>query len=298
MTMSDLSPVKEVQIRRFAHQIRLETLRELVGLGFGHVGGCMSICELLAVLYSGQLHAGPAEKDDPNRDRLICSKGHAGPAVYAALALRGFMPLEMLSTLNRSGTRLPSHCDRNLTPGIDMTTGSLGQGLSVGVGAALGCRLDGRESSLYVIVGDGEAQEGQIWEAAMAASQFQLSNLIVFIDHNGYQINGPISQINDISNFAQRFESFGWNTIEVDGHDVRQLHEAISEAKHSEEKPTAIIMHTVKGYGCKYALESARCHSLNMPADKLAESIALVEEEIARCDEILREGGGGKCVER
>lgn len=285
--MNAFSSTKEVQVRRFAHQIRLETIRELVELGFGHIGGAMSICELLAVLYSGQLRADPAKRDDPDRDRLICSKGHAGPAVYAALALRGFMPLEMLSTLNKPGTRLPSHCDRNLTPGIDMTTGSLGQGLSVGAGAALGCRLDGRKSHLYVIIGDGEAQEGQIWEAAMAAAQFRLSNLIAFIDSNGYQINGTISQVNDISNFAQRFESFGWNTIEVDGHDVRQLHEAISEAKRSEEKPTAVIMHTIKGCGCKYALESARCHSLQMPADKLAESIALVEEEIARCDRIL-----------
>lgn len=287
--MDTLSMRDEVRIRKFAQQIRLETIKELVELGFGHVGGAMSICELLAVLYSGQLNTDPSRPDDPDRDRLICSKGHAGPAVYAALALRGFMPLELLTTLNKPGTCLPSHCDMNLTPGIDMTTGSLGQGLSVGAGVALGNRLDLRASYAYVIIGDGEAQEGQIWEAAMAAAQFGLSHLIALIDSNGYQINGPISEVNDISNFAQRFDSFGWDTLEVDGHDVRQLHEAISKAKCSEHRPTAIIMHTVKGYGCKYALEAERCHSLKMPADKLAESIALVEEEIARCDRLLEE---------
>lgn len=287
--MTTLSLKDELYIRKFAQQIRFETIKELVELGFGHIGGAMSICELLAVLYSGQLNSDPSRRDDPDRDRLICSKGHAGPAVYAALALRGFMPMEMLATLNKPGTRLPSHCDRNLTPGIDMTTGSLGQGLSVGVGTALGNRLDSRENYTYVIIGDGEAQEGQIWEAAMAASQFSLSHLVAFIDSNGYQINGPISEVNDISNFAQRFDSFGWNTMEVNGHDVKQLHETISKAKCSDQKPTAIIMHTIKGYGCKYALEAERCHSLKMPAEKLEESLSIVKTEIDCLDRALRE---------
>lgn len=287
--MAKLSITDEVRIRRFAHRIRLATIKELVALGFGHVGGAMSICELLAVLYAEQLNVDPARLHDPDRDRLICSKGHAGPAVYAALALKGFLPMELLETLNQPGTCLPSHCDRNLTPGIDMTTGSLGQGLSVGVGVALGNRIDGRESDTYVLIGDGESQEGQIWEAAMAASQFDLPHLIALIDNNGYQINGSISEVNDINNFAQRFDSFGWNTIEVNGHDIRQLHEAISKAKRFGQKPTAIVMHTVKGYGCRYALEAERCHSLVMPADRLAKSIALIEEEIARCDKILGE---------
>lgn len=288
---STLSPADLARIGSFAWRIRLETIKELTELGFGHIGGAMSVCELLAVLYSGLLHADPGRPDDPDRDILICSKGHAGPAVYAALALRGFMPMELLATLNKPGTRLPSHCDRNLTPGIDMTTGSLGQGLSVGVGAALGSRLAGRDSRCFVIIGDGEAQEGQIWEAAMAAAHFRLSHLIAVIDHNGYQINGPITEVNDISNFAPRFESFGWNVLEADGHDIGQLYSAMEAARRCEDRPTAVVMHTIKGYGCQYALEQARCHSLKMPADKLAGSLALVEAEIARYDAMLGKGG-------
>lgn len=285
--MKKLLYSEELQIMRFAQSVRLETIKELVELGFGHVGGAMSICELLGVLYSGELKCDPSNPNDPERDILICSKGHAGPALYSALALRGFMPMEMLATLNQPGTHLPSHCDRNLTPGVDMTTGSLGHGLSVGVGAALGNRLNSKDNYVYVIVGDGEAQEGQIWEAAMAASKFALSHLILFIDSNKYQINGSIAEVNDISNFSSRFRSFGWNTLDVDGNDVRQVYEAIEEAKECPDRPTAIILHTVKGYGCKYALEAARCHSMKMPAEKLAESISIIELDIARIDRLL-----------
>lgn len=275
----------QLRTARFAEQIRLETIKELVSLGFGHIGGCMSICELLAVLYSG----GMRRWGEAGGDIFICSKGHAGPAVYAALALSGSMPLSMLNELNRPGTRLPSHCDRRLTPGVDMTTGSLGQGLSVGVGAALGRRLDGLDSRVYVLIGDGEAQEGQIWEAAMAASQYGLSNLVAFIDYNKYQINGAVNEVNDICNFAERFASFRWSTLSVNGHDVGAVRSAIEDAR-SSKRPTAIILDTVKGYGCKYALEQPRCHSLNMPADKLQESIALTKERIAAYSRAL-EGG-------
>jgi len=276
-----------LRLKLFAEEIRLATIRELVELGFGHVGGAMSICELLAVLYGGQLHHKVSAPKDPDRDYLVCSKGHAGPAVYAALALSGYMPAEMLSTLNKPATRLPSHCDRNLTPGIDMTTGSLGLGLSVGAGICMGNRIDARNNYTYVIIGDGEAQEGQIWEAVMAASHHKLSRLIAFVDYNGYQINGRVADINNICNFSQRFESFGWNSIDTDGHDVAALWDAIDKAKSSVDKPTAIIMHTVKGYGCKYALEQARCHSLKMPADKLSESIDILEHIIREYETLL-----------
>lgn len=281
-----LTERKTLELRLFAEQIRLATVEELVELGFGHVGGAMSICELLAVLYGGQLRHDVNAAHDPDRDYLVCSKGHAGPAVYSALALRGFMPLETLKTLNKPATRLPSHCDRNLTPGIDMTTGSLGLGLSVAAGICLGNRIDGRDNYCYAIVGDGEAQEGQIWEAVMAASHHKLSRLIAFIDYNRYQINGKVEDINNISNFSQRFESFGWNSIEVNGHDVAALWEAIDRAKVSD-RPSAIVMHTVKGYGCKYALEQARCHSLKMPADMLEETIEILRKNIRGYENLL-----------
>lgn len=284
--MKTMTITREVEIRRFSEQIRLETVKELVSLGTGHVGGCMSVCELLGVLYSGVMNADPGRPTAPDRDMLICSKGHAGPAVYAALALRGFMPLSELQTLNRPGTHLPSHCDRNLTRGIDMTTGSLGQGLSAGAGAALGLRLDGRNSYVYVIVGDGELQEGQVWEAVMAAAQYRLSNLVAFIDHNKFQINGAVEDVNGVGDLESRFKSFKWNAITVDGHDVKAIYKAVAFAK-AQEGPTAVILETIKGYGCKYALEQPRCHSLKMPADKLHESIELIEKRIADLDRQL-----------
>lgn len=286
--MKKLTDLEVNKINRFAEQIRLETVKELVTLGFGHIGGCMSICELLAVLYSGVMHVDPEEPKAPDRDMLVCSKGHAGPAVYAALALRGFMPLEELATLNKPGTHLPSHCDRNLTRGVDMTTGSLGQGLSVAAGAALGLRLDKSDRYVYAIIGDGELQEGQNWEAAMAAAQYKLSHLIAFVDHNKLQINGSVESVNGIEDLEARFRGFNWNTIRVSGHDVAAIYEAIEQAKENS-MPTAIILETVKGYGCKYALEQPRCHSLKMPAEKLGETISLIEKRIAEYDKAIGE---------
>ena len=167
-----------------------------------------------------------------------------------------------------------------------MTTGSLGQGLSAGAGAALGLRLDGRNSYVYVIVGDGELQEGQVWEAVMAAAQYRLSNLVAFIDHNKFQINGAVEDVNGVGDLESRFKSFKWNAITVDGHDVKAIYKAVAFAK-AQEGPTAVILETIKGYGCKYALEQPRCHSLKMPADKLHESIELIEKRIADLDRQL-----------
>lgn len=251
----------------------------------------MSICDLLAVLYGKVMRVNPQEPNMEQRDRFICSKGHAGPAVYAALALKGYFPLEMLKTLNRLGTNLPSHCDRNLTPGVDMTTGSLGQGLSVSVGVALGNRLKGMENDIFVVLGDGECQEGQVWEAAMAAAQYNLSHLIAFIDYNKLQINGTVESVNNITNFCQRFQSFYWNTELVDGHDVDAIYSAICRAKNQKERPSLIVLDTIKGYGCKYALaHSPRNHSIPMPEAELEESLSLLEDELIGYERILKEG--------
>jgi len=218
-------------LRVFAEEIRVQTLKTFQALGFGHVGGAMSIIETLAVLYGEEMKYDPKNPKWEDRDWLVMSKGHAGPALYATLALKGFFPKEELLTLNRGGTNLPSHCDRNKTTGIDMTTGSLGQGISAAAGVALGNRTDGRDSYTYLVVGDGECNEGQVWEGAMFASQFKLSNLILFVDSNKQQLDGYTKNIMDLGDIGAKFESFGFFTQRIDGHSVDEIKAAIQKAK-------------------------------------------------------------------
>jgi transketolase len=261
-------------------KIRIETIKQMTEIGFGHIGGSMSIADVLGVLYGDVMHLEPNDPGWKDRDYLVCSKGHAGPAVYAALALRGYFPMNWLKTLNRPQTNLPSHCDRTKTPGIDMTTGSLGQGLSAAAGIALGNRIEHRDNYTYAIVGDGECDEGQIWEAAMAAGHYKLSNLIAFVDYNGIQIDGPVEMINDITNFAERFSAFRWHAQEVDGHDVAAIDGAITRAKAVKDKPSVIVLKTVKGQGCAYVVSMSYNHHIPMPKDKLEESLRILEEEV------------------
>lgn len=260
---------------QFAIDIRIQTIRQIARRGFGHIGGAMSIVDLLSVLYGLEMNCNAKNPRMEDRDWLVCSKGHAGPAVYSALALKGFFPMEWLSTLNQPGTNLPSHCDRLKTPGVDITTGSLGQGLSMAAGVALAQKRDGRESVTYCITGDGECQEGQIWEAVLFAAQQNLNNLILFVDQNNEQLDGPVDQINRMERFAEKFAAFHWNVLEADGHDYAQMHEAIRSAKVHTGSPTAIILHTVKGKGCKFA-EGTFNHHINVSAEQAEEAIALL----------------------
>jgi len=241
---------KEVlSLEKFATEIRLETLKEIKTLGFGHIGGAASVIELLAVLYGRVMKVDPAKPDWPDRDYLVCSKGHAGPAIYATLALKGYFPKELLATLNKNGTTLPSHCDRLKTVGIDMTTGSLGQGASSSMGIACGNRLDGRDSTTYLILGDGELNEGQVWEAALFASHQKLDNLIAFVDENKKQLDGYTKDINDLGDIRAKFESFGWHALYVKGNDIAAIYNAIQAAKAAVGKPSVIVLDTVKGQG-------------------------------------------------
>jgi len=233
----------------FALKIRIEIMKMLGHRGFGHIGGCFSCADLFAVLYNGVIRIDPQNADMDSRDRFLISKGHAGPTAYATLALKGFFPKDWLLTLNEGGTRLPSHCDRAKTPGIDFTTGSLGQGLSVAVGVAYAYKMDKKDSAVYVLLGDGELQEGQIWEAAMAASKYRLSNICCFIDANKYQIDGSTDEIMPLIDIAEKFNAFGWYVQQVDGHDVLSIKSAIEIAKKAKNKPCAIILDTIKGYG-------------------------------------------------
>ncbi|MGN0795802.1 MAG: transketolase [Christensenellales bacterium] len=276
----DLKQLKRytMNLQEICKEIRIDTLKCIGSIGVGHIGGSLSIVEILASLYFKHMNVDPSNPKMEGRDRLVVSKGHAGPAVYATLANRGYFSKDLLLTLNKSGTLLPSHCDMNKTPGVDMTTGSLGQGFSCAVGVALGSRLKNDGATIYAIIGDGESQEGQVWEAAMYAAQAKLSNLIAFTDYNGMQIDGNTDDINSLEPLDKKWESFNWNTIVIDGHDLTQIDEAIKNAK-SQDRPTMIIAKTVKGKGVKSIEEKGyACHSLSLNEEAVNAAI----EEIRR----------------
>jgi len=265
------------RLEEAAREIRALTLDAIGFLGVGHVGGALSVVELLAVLYHQVMRVDPADPRWEGRDRLVLSKGHAGPALYAALATRGFFPREWLHTLNKGGTRLPSHCDRNRTPGVDMTTGSLGQGLSAAVGIALANRLDGRTNMVYAVLGDGESDEGQVWEAAMAASQFRLSRLVAFTDCNKLQIDGPTAEVMDLGDLGAKWAAFGWYAQRVDGHDVAAIAEAVGRAAAegaSSGRPSMIVLDTVKGKGASFCEGQASSHNMNLDYETAKKAIA------------------------
>ena len=267
------------RLKAKAREVRKAVIEAIGSLGIGHIGGCMSIVETLVVLYYRFMNVDPANPRKPDRDKLVLSKGHAGPTLYAILADRGFFPREWLSTLNRGGSRLPSHCDMNLTPGVDMTTGSLGQGLSAGVGMALGHKLDGRDSTIYVVIGDGECHEGQVWEAAMAAAHFRLDNLIAFLDYNKLALDGSLEEIMEIADITAKWVSFNWFVQRIDGHDYRQLEHAILRAKGERGRPSMIVLDTVKGKGCSFAENRVESHHMSFDMTKAREAIAALDRE-------------------
>ena len=237
------------KLQRFALEIRIGVLEQMKARGFGHVGGSLSIADALAVLYGSQMRFDPKNPCWAERDKLVCSKGHAGPAVYSALAISGFFPYEMLKTLNQPGTSLPSHCDRNKTPGVDMTTGSLGQGTSLACGMALGEKLRGRDARVFLVVGDGEANEGQVWEACMFAAAKKLGNLVLLLDVNGKQLDGCTKDILDTFDLAAKLEAFGFDTVSIDGNDIEQVYNALERTRNGGGQPHSRVPNTVKGEG-------------------------------------------------
>jgi transketolase len=260
-------------LRVVAEGIRLVTLQTFSYLGFGHIGGAMSVIEALAVLYGGEMKCDPDRPDWEERDRLVMSKGHAGPALYATLCLRGYFKKEALLELNQGGGSLPSHCDMHKTPGVDMTTGSLGQGMSTAIGIALGCRLNGSDSTTYLILGDGECNEGQVWEGAMFAAHNKLGSLIALVDWNKQQLDGYTKDVLDMGDIELKFKAFGWHTQTVDGHDPGIIKAAIIDAKSVADKPSAIILDTVKGYGCNFAEGVTANHHMNFTQEQIDKAI-------------------------
>ena len=219
----------------------------------------------------------------PDRDVIVISKGHAGPAMYATLALKGYFDLDVLDTLNQNGTILPSHTDRLKTPGVDMTTGSLGQGASLAAGAALADKLDGKKNYTYLILGDGELDEGQVWESVLFAAQRKLNHLITFVDANGKQLDGTTDEVCALGNIGAKFASFGYHTIDVaDGNDTQQIYDAILAAKQEQTRPVAVILHTVKGAGVQLYASMKNCHSPKVSAADYAAALADLEEQERR----------------
>ncbi len=271
-----LDQVTEKEIKRFAVQIRMEIVKMIARLPAGHLGGSLSIADALAVLYGKQLKHDPKNPDWENRDWVVMSKGHCGPALYATLALRGYFPMKMLETLNTPHTNLPSHCDRNRTPGIDMTTGSLGQGASTAAGVALGFKMDGKANDVYVIFGDGEIQEGQVWEMAMFAASKHLDNLIALVDYNKLQIDGrtDTDEVCCVGDIAAKFTVFGWFSQFVDGHDVSQIDRAIDNAKSHTGSPSVIVLDTIKGKGWSKSENQVGSHSRGFKPEELEDALS------------------------
>ena len=271
---------KATSLRVFAEEIRLATLQTFSYLGFGHVGGAMSVVEALAALYGGELRHDPGDPGWGGRDRLVMSKGHAGPALYATLSLRGFFPEETLKELNQGGGSLPSHCDMHKTIGVDMTTGSLGQGMSTAIGIALGARLCGADCFTYLVLGDGECNEGQVWEGALFAAHNKLGGLIAFVDWNKQQLDGYTKDIIDMGDIGGKFEAFGWHTQVIDGHDPDIIKAAITNAKGVPDAPSMIVLDTVKGHGCYFAEGIEANHHINFTQEQIGKALQTQKEKL------------------
>ena len=249
-----------VELKETARELRRHVISMIAAAGSGHPGGSLSSADIVTALYFQVMHHNPEKPQWPDRDRLILSKGHAAPMLYAALAESGYFPVEELSTLRKLGSRLQGHTDRNLTPGVEMSAGSLGMGLSFGIGVALAARLDHRDYETYVLLSDGECDEGQTWEAALSAPQFKLDNLVAIIDCNKIQLSGWTRDFMNLEPLNQKWQAFGWHTIDIDGHDFNQILSAFQEARKVKAKPTVIIAHTIKGKGVSFMENKVKFH--------------------------------------
>lgn len=247
-------------LANIANDIRMGVIEQVYNAGSGHPGGSLSCSDILAVLYFNQMNIDPKQPDSPARDRFVLSKGHCSPALYAALALKGYFDKEELKNFRKVESNLQGHPDMNKVPGVDMTTGSLGQGLSAAVGMAIGSKMDSAGCRVYCLVGDGEIEEGQIWEAAMSASKNKLDNLCVIVDYNGLQIDGSVEEVAGLVDIKQKFESFGFYALEIDGHDIEEIIHAFDTARQHKGMPTAIIAKTVKGKGVSFMEGKAEWH--------------------------------------
>ena len=255
MKITDVTALEKIAI-----QVRKGIIEEVYNAKSGHPGGSLSCTDILTVLYFNQMNIDEEKPDDQNRDRLILSKGHAAPALYSVLAEKGYFDKGKLKTFRKIGSNLQGHPDMNKVLGVDMTTGSLGQGLSAAVGMAIASKLDKAGCKIYCILGDGEIEEGQVWEALTTASKYKLDNLCIILDNNNLQIDGEIDKVGGMNNITERFLSFGFNVINIDGHNINSIIDAFTTAKQTKEKPTVIIAKTIKGKGVSFMENKAEWH--------------------------------------
>lgn len=269
------------ELKKKAVEIRKDILTMLEAAGSGHTGGSLSMVEILLALYSYKLRVKPKEPKWPGRDMFILSKGHGCPALYAVLADAGFFPKKELLTLRKLGSRLQGHPQLGL-PGLEISSGSLGQGLSVANGMAMALKMDKKGSRVYCIIGDGEANEGQIWEAAMTAAHYKLDNLCVIMDANRFQIDGLCCDIKDMSPMEEKWRSFRWNVISVDGHDIEKVMTALDGAEKIKDKPTIILAHTTKGKGVSFIENNNKFHGTTPSKSELARALKELDEEMIK----------------
>lgn len=273
-----LSKEQKQLVQEKAKQIRVNILKAVTSAKSGHPGGSLSIADVMALLYFAEMKVDPKNPKCPDRDRFVLSKGHAAPALYATLAAKGFFAEEELLKLRKISCMLQGHPDMKYTPGVDMSTGSLGQGISAACGMALAGKIDKKDYRVFAVLGDGELEEGQVWEAAMFAGHYKLSNLTAFVDFNGLQIDGDITEVMSPLPIPDKFKAFNWNVLEVNGHDLDALHDAIEQAKACTDKPTMVVMHTVKGKGVADMEGQAGWHGKAPSAEECEKYVAEVME--------------------
>jgi transketolase len=274
-----VSKATVIELQKKALQLRFDLL-EMIGIGkAGHLGGSSSLAEIVSTLYFHKMRFDRSNPDDPDRDRFLLSKGHAVLIQYAALVELGVIPRSELKRVKSLGGLLQGHPDMDETPGIEAVTGSLGQGLSIATGMALALRLDGRGSRVYVIIGDGELAEGQLWEAAMAACRFRVDNLTAFVDRNRFQASGPTSEVFEIPHIEEKWKSFGWNVITIDGHDVAAVIQALEAAEKVRGRPTVIVADTIKGRGISFAENTAAFHNAVLTEGQYRQAVLELEQQ-------------------
>lgn len=269
------------EIEKKAYLIRKGILSAVYHAASGHPGGSLSIADLLAVLYFEEMRIDPEKPTDPDRDRLVLSKGHCSPALYSALSERGYFDKSLIETFRHSDSILQGHPDMKHIPGVDMTTGSLGLGISAACGMALSGKIDKKDYRVYAILGDGEIEEGQVWEAAMYAAHYKLDNLCIFVDINGLQIDGSTAEVMNSSPLDKKYEAFGWHVITIDGHNYDEIRNAIAEAKTVKGQPTAVMMKTTKGKGVSYMENAVEWHGAAPKKEQYEQAISELDAHIA-----------------
>ena len=281
-----MDAIQKKELQKIACRIRMGVIEGTFHAKSGHPGGSLSAADLFTYLYFSELRVGPQNPKDPDRDRFVLSKGHCAPGLYAALALKGYFPWEELSRLRHIGAMLQGHPDMKGTPGVDMSSGSLGQGISAAVGMALAGKMDGKDYRVYTLLGDGECEEGQVWEAAMFAGHRKLDNLCVIVDYNGLQIDGPVEKVAGPAPFEPKFQAFGFETMTIDGHNFDELERAFQAAKACKGKPFAIIMKTVKGKGVSFMENQVGWHGKAPNKDEYEVALKELQENL----EVLENG--------